>query len=125
MKGFSPLNPVTWDFTGCMDEFCIVGDIAEVFVEPVCWDDRPDENSESEKADPDVVVEFVAEVFCEVSGLVGAPVAWGLLLKVKDDATLEISDAPGFRALLAKLNPFIPVCCGCCCWAICCCCIPN
>ena len=68
---------------------------------------------ESEKAEPVVPVcwdPVNPELFEEDFSLIVDPAAFGL--KAKDDATLEISAAPGFNALLLKENLLkAPVCC--------------
>ena len=63
---------------------------------------------ESEKAEPVDVVPVCwdpinPELFEDDLSLMVDPTAFGLL-KAKDDATLEISAAPGFNALLLKEN---------------------
>ena len=70
----------------------------------------------SEKAEPVVVVPVCwdpinPELFEDDLSLMVEPTGFGLL-KAKDDATLEISVAPGLNALLLKEN-FLkaPVCC--------------
>jgi len=72
---------------------------------------------EAEKAEPVKVVPVCwgpikPELFEDDLSLIVDPTALGL--KVKDDATLEISAAPGFNALLLKENLLkAPVgCCG-------------
>ena len=70
---------------------------------------------ESEKAEPVAVVPVCwdpmnPELFEDGFSLIVDPTAFEL--KVKDDATLEISAAPGFNALLLKENLLkAPVCC--------------
>jgi hypothetical protein len=132
LKGFSPENPVRWGLRGATEEDCPEGE-NELLVVPVGWLAKEDEKSEFEKPEPEVAVVVVLEVLCECKGVIVLSVVVGDFVSVlpaleKEDATLEISVAPGFRELLPNEKPPKPVnccCCSCggCCWGCwgCCC----
>lgn len=113
LNGFKPVNPVTCDFTGVS----VVE--KEVLVVPVAWLERVDENNELEKVDPEADVVLVVEVSCGDRGPL-APVGLekpGLFLfQANDDATLDMSVAPGFSVLLLNEKLVNPVACGLTCW---------
>ena len=121
------MNPVRWDLRGAAEE----GPEGEneLFVVPVGWLAKEDEKSESGNVEPEAVVVAVFEVVCDDKGVIELPVVvavFGLgllaLEKEKEDATLEISVAPGFRALFSNEKAPKPVNCCCCCCGWCCCC---
>lgn len=75
-----------------------------------------EENNELERVDPEADVLLVAEVSCGDRGLL-VPIGvekLGLLLfaKENEDATLEMSVAPGFSVLLLNEKLVNPVACG-------------
>jgi len=76
--------------------------------------DRDDEKRESEKVEPVAVVPVPMnpELFENDFSLVVDLTAFGL--KAKDDATLEISVAPGFNVLLLKEKLLKASACCCC-----------
>lgn len=122
LNGLIPPKPVDWGCRG--GDTAMEGD-EDALVAPVGCDDTEEPHIESEKKDPVTVV----AVFCEWSGPLGADaelldfvesfaVPLGLLNE-NEEATLDISVAPGDNALGPNPNPFVPekapVCCCCCC----------
>ena len=75
----------------------------DVLVKPVGWVERDDENKESDPV-AELVADFVPSLFCTVGG-VTVVLGW-LFTKAKDEATLEISAAPGFSEELPKSKFF-------------------
>ena len=96
LKGFKPVNPVMCELTGEIGGVeratnGVVDDKCEWPAMLVAWDDKD--------IDSGPVVE-VAFILGAVEGFVDSlPFA-----KVKEEATLEISDAPGLSELWAKLK---------------------
>ena len=136
LNALSPENPVRWGLRGAAEEGGPEGE-NELFVVPVGCVAKEDEKSESGNVEPEAVVVAVFEVLCDDKGVIELPLVvavFGLgllaLEKEKEDATLEISVAPGFRALFSNEkapNPVNCCCCscggwGCCCCGCCCCC---
>ncbi len=133
LKGFNPVIPVACDLTGGTDKLAFAMDgvlvgwtegKAGLLPMVVFWKDNGgDVYSALVVEATNVLVPFA---FREVRGVeVVAGLVGLLFIKAKDEATLEMSTAPGFNELLPKLNPFTPVgcdctcgelsCCGCCC----------
>jgi hypothetical protein len=114
MNGFRPPNPVTLEVTGA--DPCVTEDGGKVDVLLGC--DKDDEKRESEKVEPIAPVRWDPmnpELFEDDFSLGVDLTPFGL--KAKDDATLDISVAPGFSVLLSKenlLKASVCCCCDCC-----------